>query len=169
MKLKNLEDLLQYQLQVVFDAEQQLTKALPMFEESASSIDLKKLFSLHLNETERHIERISGMAQDLNIYLKGNTCGAMQQLIKQATRFCNITAGQVMKDTGLIAYTQQIEQYEIASYTNLIQYTQRLDYQYLTYFLQQNHAEETNTFNQLNNLTTEINGFQKQPRNYFAA
>lgn len=74
-----------------------------------------------------------------------------------------------MKDAGLIAYAQQIEQYEIASYTNVIQYSQKLDYQYLTYFLQQNHAEETNTFDHLDNITTEINGFKNQPRNYFAA
>lgn len=166
-KVNNLQDLLHYQLQTVYNAEIQLTKALPVFEESASNIELKKIFSLHITETKMHKERILGMAQDLNINLKGKTCSVMQKLIDQTNEFCNITGGQIMKDAGLIAYTQRIEHYEIASYSNLIQYAQSLDYNYLANFLQQSYSEETKTCNSLNALSLE--NFKKQTRNYFAA
>lgn len=165
-QLNDLQDLLQYQLGIIFDAENQLIQALPVLEKSALNINLKKIFSLHLDETKMHQDRMLGMAHDLNIYLNDNTCGAMQKLINQANKFCNVTGDQSTKDAGLIAYAQRIEHYEIASYTNLIQYAQALDYNCLTKCLQQNLAEETDAYKTFHNLSTEI--FNKQTRNYFA-
>lgn len=164
-QLNNLQDLLQYQLGTIFDAENQLIQALPVLEKSALNLDLKKIFSLHLDETKMHQERMLGMAHDLNIYLKDKTCGTMQKLINQATNFCNITGNQATKDSGLIAYAQRIEHYEIASYTNVIHYAQALNYNYLTKCLQQNLIEETNAYKTLHNLSMET--FNKQTRNYF--
>lgn len=164
-QLNNLQDLLQYQLGKIFDAEKQLIRALPVFEKCALSADLRKIFSLHLSETKMHQERISGMAHDLNIYLNGQTSGAMAKLINQVNKFCSITDGQATKEAGLITYAQQIERYEIASYINVIQYAQALDYNYLTTFLQQNLAEETNTYKNLHRLSMKT--FNKQSRNYF--
>lgn len=165
-QLNNLQDLLQYQLGIIFDAENQLIQALPVLERSALNINLKKIFSLHLDETKMHQDRMLGMAHDLNINLKDNTCGAMQKLINQTNKFCTITGDQATKDAGLITYVQRIEHYEIASYTNVIQYAQALDYNCLTKCLQQNLAEETNTYKNLRNLSMDI--FNKQTRNYFA-
>lgn len=166
-KLSNLQELLQYQLQLIFDAENQLIKALPIFAESTTNSELKKIFSLHLTETKMHKERISGMAQDLNLDLKGKSCRAMQKLIRKTKKFCTSADPQATKDTGLLIYTQQIEHYEIASYTNLVHYAQLLNYNYLTNFLQQNQIEETNTYNKLKALSAK--GINNHTRNYFAA
>lgn len=165
-KLNNLQDLLQYQLGTIFEAENQLIQALPVLEKNAININLKKMFSLHLEETKMHQERISGMAHDLNIYLKDRTCAAMQKLINQAHKFCSITGGQATKDACLIAYAQRIERYEMASYTNVIQYAHALDYNYLTKCLQQNLAEETSAYKNLHSISMKI--FNKRTRNYFA-
>lgn len=163
-KLISLEDLLQYQMQIIFDAENQLIQSLPVLEEAASRVELKKIFSQHLEETKMHKERMTGMAHDLNILLKGKTCEVMQRLIKQINKFCDLNVPLNIKDAALITYAQRIENYEIASYGNIIRYAQALGYDYLTNSLQQNMIEESNAHKILYNLS--IDSFYNQTRNY---
>jgi ferritin-like metal-binding protein YciE len=154
-KRGNLPNLLQYQLKRIFNAESQLVQALPNFEKTASNIELKELFSLHLTETKMHQDRMLGIAHDLNIYLKGGTCRMMEKLISETAEFCQTNANQDTKDAGLIAYTQRIEQCEIESYEDAIRYAQALEYDHLAQNLRRNQAEESNAFEILNNLSKE--------------
>lgn len=152
-QLNDLQDLLKYQLKSIFDAECQLIRALPMFTKIATNLELKKVFSDHFTETQMHQERILGIAQDLNIYLKGKSSNVMEGLISQTNKFCEKTNTIYKRDAGLIVYAQYIEGYEMASYRNLIQYAQVLSYDFLAQNLQQNQAEELNTFERLQNIS----------------
>ncbi len=58
MKLESLRDLLVSQLQDLYDAEHQITKALPKMAKAATSPELKTAFQKHLKETEGQIERL---------------------------------------------------------------------------------------------------------------
>lgn len=156
-RFDNLQDLLKYQLKNIFNVEQQLIKAIPTFAKIATNIELKEVFSIHFTETQMHQERILGVAQDLNIYLKGKTCRVMEGLIAQTNRFCEKTSSLYKKDTGLVACAKSIERYEMASYRNLIQYAQVLGYNFLAQNLQQNQAEELNTFEALQNISLYAN------------
>ncbi|MCI0437190.1 MAG: DUF892 family protein, partial [Gemmatimonadetes bacterium] len=51
MSLKNLHDLFVHELRDLFDAENQLWKALPAMAQGANSPQLKKGFEVHLRET----------------------------------------------------------------------------------------------------------------------
>lgn len=153
--MKNLHDLLEYQIKNIFDAENQLIKALPLLEKASSNFRLKKIFSQHFEETHMHIDRILGMAQDLNINPKGKSCKFMQGLIENINTSWDLGIDNNIKDALLISYAQRIENYEIASYRNLIHYAQGLGYNYLVQVLQQNSDEETNTFETLTMLLKE--------------
>ena len=56
--IKTFDDLFLHQLEDVYYAENQITKALPKMVEKATAADLKKGFELHLQETEVQIERL---------------------------------------------------------------------------------------------------------------
>lgn len=162
-RFDNLQDLLKYQLKIIFDAERQLIKALPIFAKRATNIELKEVFSNHFTETQMQQERMMGIAQDLNIYLKGKTCSVMEKLIVQTNSFCEPNSSLYKKDTGLIACAKTIERYEMASYKNLIKYAQALGFDFLANNLQQNHAEELNTFESLQNISLSANNhWQRQ-------
>ena len=56
--MDSLEDLLKDEIKDIYDAEKQLTKALPKLIKKATADDLKKALSAHLKETEGHIARL---------------------------------------------------------------------------------------------------------------
>ena len=82
-EFNNLEDLLCDQLQDLYDAEQQLTKALPKMAKAADSPQLKKALEQHLQETEDQVERLERVFAVLNKEAKAKTCEAMKGLIAE--------------------------------------------------------------------------------------
>jgi ferritin-like metal-binding protein YciE len=55
--IKTMDDLLLHGLQDIYYAEQQITKALPKMIEQATNRDLTQGLKLHLEETNKQIER----------------------------------------------------------------------------------------------------------------
>ena len=54
--IKTMDDLFVHQLQDIYYAEQQITKALPEMIEKASDPQLKQAFQTHLGETQQQIQ-----------------------------------------------------------------------------------------------------------------
>ena len=54
--IKTMNDLFVHQLQDIYYAEQQLTKALPKMADKATDPQLKQGFLTHLEETKQHVE-----------------------------------------------------------------------------------------------------------------
>ena len=72
--LKNLEELFEYQLQDLYSAEDQFTKALPKMAKKAKDPKLKKAFEDHLEETKENKNRLKKICDELSINAKGETC-----------------------------------------------------------------------------------------------
>src|SRR5437868_2648053 len=62
--MQSLEDLMQDELKDIYDAEKQLTKALPKLAKKASNEELRDALQTHLQETEGHIERLEQSANE---------------------------------------------------------------------------------------------------------
>lgn len=103
------------QLADVYDAEHQLTKALPKLAEAAEDETLKEAFESHLGETERQIERLEEVFEILGEKAKGKKCKAMKGLVEEGEELIKEAAG----DAGLICGAQKVEHYEIATYGSL--------------------------------------------------
>ena len=65
MKIESLRDLYLEQLQDLYNAEQQLIKALPKMAKAASSKDLKNAFQEHLEKTREHAQRIETICEQM--------------------------------------------------------------------------------------------------------
>src|SRR5438128_1321958 len=71
MKLQNLRDLFVSELRDLYNAENQLVKALPKMASSASSEKLQAAFEEHLEQTKNHVTRLESVFEKLNLNPKG--------------------------------------------------------------------------------------------------
>src|SRR5262245_29846936 len=78
-----LQELFLDQLGELYDAEQQLIKALPKMAESAESDQLRDAFLWHLDVTREHSKRLEEAAKSLGQSLPKRTCAAMKGLIEE--------------------------------------------------------------------------------------
>src|SRR5262245_45053597 len=69
----------------IYNAEQQLTKALPKMAKAAESEELREAFQEHLQQTEEHILRLDQVFESLGESMKRKVCKAMQGLIEEGS------------------------------------------------------------------------------------
>ncbi len=112
-----LKEVLVGQLQDLYSAETQITKALPKLAKAATCPNLKEGFLLHLKQTEVHVERLKTICSDLGVKPTGKTCAATEGLIKEGQETIDEPATPEMKDVMLIGAARRVEHYEIAAYT----------------------------------------------------
>jgi ferritin-like metal-binding protein YciE len=126
MKLNNLNDLFIHELKDLYNAENQIMKALPKMAKEASSPDLKNAFEMHLRETEKQIERLDMVFKNLGEKPTGEKCKAMEGIIREAEDMMSENADSDVMDAALIACAQRVEHYEIAGYGTVCTYAKQL-------------------------------------------
>ena len=115
----DIRDLLTMDLQDTYSAETQLLDALPALQAAATNPKLKQAFREHLTVTQRQVERLEQVCQQLGIEPEGNTCEAMEGLVEESEEIIDeIDAGPVL-DAALIGAAQKVEHYEMAAYGTL--------------------------------------------------
>jgi ferritin-like metal-binding protein YciE len=142
MKLNTLEDLLVDQLRDLYNAENQLIKALPKMAKAASSDELKQAFEGHLEETRGHVERLEKVFELLGQKAKGKTCEAMKGLVKEGGEMIGEDAEDAVKDAGLICAAQRVEHYEIAGYGCVRTFARQLGHEEAARLLEETLNEE---------------------------
>ena len=142
MKLNTLRDLYVEQLRDLYDAEKQLTKALPKMAKASTSPKLKEAFETHLRETEGHVKRLEQVFTALDMAPRGKKCKAMQGLIEEGSEMMEENAEPEVMDAGLIAAAQRVEHYEMAGYGTVRTYAQTLGEKHAVTLLQQTLDEE---------------------------
>jgi len=158
MALKTLEDLFVHELKDLYSAEKQLVKALPKMAKAASSPKLRKGFETHLRQTEKHVERLERILDELGKSPRGPKCEAMAGLVEEGKKMIEEDAEPAVKDAGLIAAAQRVEHYEIAGYGTARTYAQHLGHTDAAELLQATLDEESQTNEKLTELAeSEIN------------
>ena len=155
-KLKSLDDLLVHELQDIYHAEGQITKALPKMAKAASHPELRAAFEEHLEQTEGQIERLEQVFKLLGLPAKGKKCDGMAGLIEEGKKMMEEDADPAVKDAALIAAAQKVEHYEIASYGCVCTYAEMLGYEQVHELLGQNLDEEETTDEKLTVLAENL-------------
>ena len=143
--IKSMDDLFVHQLQDIYYAEQQITKALPKMISKATSPELKSGFEQHLRETEGHVRRLEQVFKMHGTTAKGVTCPAIDGIIKEANEVAGEVADKEVLDAALVASAQAVEHYEITRYGTLIAWAKQLGRSDCASVLEQNLAEEKAT------------------------
>ncbi len=124
---KQLHDLFEDSLKDIYWAEKALTKALPKMEKNATSPKLKKAIAKHYTETVEHVARLEACFEAIGKKAVAKKCDAMEGLLKEGTGIMEETAPGAVRDAGIIASSQKVEHYEIATYGTLAAFAKVLD------------------------------------------
>ncbi len=150
--IKTMDDMLTHQLQDIYYAEQQITKALPKMIDKATNRDLATGLKNHLEETHKQIERLDQVFKKLGMTPKGTDCPAIDGIIKEADQ----TAGEIddksVLDAAIVANCQAVEHYEIARYGTLIAWAEELGHDDIVRLLSTNLKEEHAANTKLNTV-----------------
>jgi ferritin-like metal-binding protein YciE len=164
MGMESLQDLFVDQLRDLYNAENQLVKALPKMAKSANSDELQTAFTSHLEETKGHVERLEQIFEQLGQKPGGKTCKAMKGLVEEGAEMMDEDAEPQIMDAGLIAAAQRVEHYEMAGYGTVRTFAKLLGQNDAAKLLQQTLDEEGAADKKLTQLATSIvNPRAKQP------
>ncbi len=148
------DDLFLHQLQDVYYAENQITKALPKMVDKATAPALKQGFETHLRETEGQITRLESIFDLLGQKAKAVTCPAIDGIIKEANEVAGEIEDKAVLDAALIASAQAVEHYEITRYGTLIAWANQLGRADIAAILKETLDEEYATDDKLTAMAT---------------
>jgi ferritin-like metal-binding protein YciE len=154
---ETFRDLYLEQLRDLYNAENQLTKALPKMAKAATTPDLKSGFEAHLEQTRGHIQRLEKIFQALNEKPGGEKCKAMEGLVAEGSEMIDSDFEGAVKDAGLIAAAQRVEHYEMAGYGSVIAFAEVLGESEAVELLNETLEEEKETDEKLTELSSKIN------------
>lgn len=164
MNMKTIEDVFIHLLSDTYSAEKQLTRALAKLARATSNEKLSQAFHAHLEEIHGQIERIDQVVEsESNLKIKRMKCVAMEGLIEEANEVIESTEKNEVRDAALIAATQKVEHYEIASYGTLATLAEQLGYRKAAKLLKETLEEEKATDIKLTDLA--INNVNKKAEN----
>lgn len=123
---EGLKELFVSSLKDIYWAEKALTKSLPKMAKNATSQNLIDAINGHLKETEGHIGRLEEVFGLVGENAIAKKCDAIEGLIREGNVIMEETQPGAVRDAGIIAASQKIEHYEIATYGTLAAFAKTL-------------------------------------------
>jgi ferritin-like metal-binding protein YciE len=159
MSLQTLQDVFVDQLKDMYNAENQILKALPKMAKTASSPDLKQAFEEHLEQTRTHVERLDQVLQMIEETAKGKKCKGMEGLLEEGKETLEMKreATPAALDAAIIAGAQRVEHYEIAVYGTLCAHAKQLGLRDAMELLNKTLLEEEQTDERLSEIAGQVN------------
>ena len=139
---QSLEDLLVNGLQYVYDAEKQLTEALPKMAQGSTTPQLREAFEQHLKETQQHVQRAEQIFKAFGKQAETKPNTVVQAMRQEADKMMQMMPASPLRDAALIVAGNQVEHYEMAAYGSLLSFAQLLNQQQCVQLLQQTLEEE---------------------------
>ena len=139
---EGLRELFVESLKDIYWAEKALTKALPKMAKNATTESLVSAIDEHTAVTEEQVAKVEKIFELLGKKAVAKKCEAMDGLIKEGQDIMESTEPGPVRDAGIIAASQKIEHYEIATYGTLRAFSETLGEDEITGILEEILAEE---------------------------
>jgi ferritin-like metal-binding protein YciE len=139
---QTLHDAFLDELRDLYDAEKQLTKALPQLAKAASDPKLRQAFETHLEETRGHVERLEQVFESLDEKASGKHCDGIAGIIEEGKSIMEEEFDDRTMDACLIAGGQRAEHYEMAAYGTMVAWAEAMGHTDAAQLLQQTLDEE---------------------------
>ena len=130
------------ELRDTYDAEKQLTKALPKLAKAATNAKLRAAFESHLQETQGQIARLEQVFESLDEKVRGKHCDGIAGIIEEGKSIMEEDFDETTMDACLIAAGQRAEHYEMAAYGTLVAWAEAMGHTEAAKLLQQTLVEE---------------------------
>jgi len=151
-EMGTLHDAFVDELRDSYDAEKQLTKALPKMAKAAHSPELREAIESHLEETRQQVERLEQVFESLGEKPRGKHCDGIAGIIQEAQAVMQEDFDEPTADACLIASAQRAEHYEMAAYGTLVAWARAMGHDEAADLLQETLDEEKAADEKLNTL-----------------
>ena len=151
-EMGTLHDAFLDELRDTYDAEKQLTKALPKLAKAANSPALRDAFESHLEETRQQVERLEQVFASLDEKVRGKHCDGIAGIIEEGRAIMEEDFDEMTTDACLIAAGQRAEHYEMAAYGTLIAWAKAMGHTEAADLLQETLDEEKAADEKLSSL-----------------
>ena len=123
----------------------------------ATSEELQKGFAKHLEETNRHVERLEKAFESIDAKPKRMTCEGMKGLLKEGDKAMKESEKGSVMDAAMIAAAQRVEHYEMAGYGTAVEYANLMEHTEAAELLSQTLEEERMTDEKLSTIAETVN------------
>lgn len=154
---EGLKELYIDELKDLYNAENQLVRALPKMAKAASSVELRQGFEEHLGQTKGHVQRLEKIFQTLGESPRGKKCKGMEGLVDEGGEVMEEDFEGSVMDAALIGAAQRVEHYEIAAYGTACAFAEELGQTQQASLLNETLEEEKETNEKLTELAEQIN------------
>jgi ferritin-like metal-binding protein YciE len=153
-KTSTLHDAWLDELRDLYNAEKQITKALPKMVKAANAAPLADAFEAHLQETLKQIQRLEQVFESVGETAKSKTCDGMAGILEEGKDIMSEDFDDPTMDASLIAAAQKVEHYEIATYGTVIAWAEAMGHTQAAKLLKQTLSEEEATDEKLTSIAT---------------
>lgn len=157
MKQNTLKELYLDELRDLYDAEQQLIKALPKMAAASSSGELRAGFEHHGEQTGGHAERLEQILEALGEPAEGKKSKGMAGLLGEGAEMIEAHCAEPVMDAGLISAARRVEHHEIAAYGTARTFAHLLGESEAASLLEKTLTEEKETDRKLTDLSERFN------------
>lgn len=147
-----LQQLMVDEMRDLYNAEKQLTKALPKLAKNVTSDELRDLLETHLDETEHQITRLEEAFEKLGERPRGKHCDGMAGIVEEGNALIEEDLDDAVLDAGIIAGAQRAEHYEIAAYGSVMAWAKILGHKDIAALLDKTLEEEKAADKKLSDL-----------------
>jgi len=127
MSIASLKDLYLDDLGDLYDAENQMIRALPRLAEAAHAPELKEALVRHAEESRLHLERLQLIFTHWGERVPARRCVGLAGIVQEADNRLTEPATDDARDAAIVGAAQRIEHYEIAAYGCARTYARRLN------------------------------------------
>lgn len=157
MTLDSQEKLFVHELKDLYNAENQLIKALPKVAKAVNSQEVKTAINSHLAETKEQAKRLERILKEMEYGATGVKCHGMEGLVSEADEI--MKEKELPKDLlteTLVTGGQKIEHYEIIAYKSAAKAARELGKGHAADMLEQSLNEEQKALQTLEQLAEKL-------------
>jgi ferritin-like metal-binding protein YciE len=156
MAMQSPRDLLVYELQGIYDAEQRILQMLPVLAQETENAQTKQALQQHESETRQQVTNLEQCFQALGIQAKGVPCQAVAGLKQDHDNFLKEKPSPEVISLHNLVGAAKTECYEIASYKGLIEMATVLGEKQCVALLQQNLRQEEDMLKRVEQMAKQV-------------
>jgi len=154
--MQTAHELFLHELSDMLDAERKLVQALGEQAEGATNPQLQKAFTAHQAQTEKQVQRIEQIFEQLGEQPEETECKGLKGLLEEVESFKEESPSEDILDVFSIGAAMKVESYEMNGYEALIRLATEMEHTKAVRLLQQNLKEEQGTWKKLDGLAKKI-------------
>lgn len=162
-KIKNLNDLFHSQLNTLYGVEKESKATLTKMAHAATSPAVRMELEAAANETSTHMKRLDEVFTAIGAKPEAKTCGCIGGLLKDCDASAGLEADANVRDAGMLAMAQAIQQNEVVRYGTAHAWAQTLKQDKAGTLLKLTLDEETASSKRMTDLASKVNASAMHP------